>query len=185
MRIDCISKAISVAFDKELNVCGSEAPFRRALQSASGVLGVESQVGSWPDAVHQRRHFPFSLSVWNCAIRHAAHRPDKVSKRHAPSGYLRWDSGFGDVHILGWSLVRPHFAVVCGAPSLSRIELPAALGRLCARGVQGRGPVLKFRMSGSCHIYIYIYIYIHTHTHTHTQGVPGGMCQTSGGCSLC
>jgi len=25
--------------------------------------------------------------------------------------------------------------------------------------------------------YIYIYIY--------TQGVPGGMCQTSGGCSLC
>jgi hypothetical protein len=27
------------------------------------------------------------------------------------------------------------------------------------------------------YIYIYIYIYI--------QGVPGGMCQTSGGCSLC
>jgi len=27
------------------------------------------------------------------------------------------------------------------------------------------------------HIYIYIYIYI--------QGVPGGMCQTSGECSLC
>ena len=27
------------------------------------------------------------------------------------------------------------------------------------------------------HPYIYIYIYI--------QGVPGGMCQTSGGCSLC
>ena len=28
-------------------------------------------------------------------------------------------------------------------------------------------------------IYIYIYIYIYI------QGVPGGMCQTSGGCSLC
>ena len=28
-------------------------------------------------------------------------------------------------------------------------------------------------------IYIYIYIYIYM------QGVPGGMCQTSGGCSLC
>ena len=40
-------------------------------------------------------------------------------------------------------------------------------------------------------VYIYIYIYTHTHTHTHIyiyiyiQGVPGGMCQTSGGCSLC
>ena len=31
----------------------------------------------------------------------------------------------------------------------------------------------------SINIYIYIYIYIYT------QGVPGGMCQTSGGCSLC
>ena len=28
------------------------------------------------------------------------------------------------------------------------------------------------------HTYIYIYIYIYT------QGVPGGMCQTSGECSL-
>ena len=32
-------------------------------------------------------------------------------------------------------------------------------------------------------------VHKHTHTHTHTsvyiQGVPGGMCQTSGGCSLC
>ena len=35
-----------------------------------------------------------------------------------------------------------------------------------------------------CNIYIYIYIHIHTHTHTHTQGVPGGMCQTSGECSV-
>ena len=26
--------------------------------------------------------------------------------------------------------------------------------------------------------------HIYTHTHTHTQGVPGGMCQTSGECSL-
>jgi hypothetical protein len=44
--IDCISIAIFVAFNRELNVCGSEAPFRQALQSASGVLGVESQVDS-------------------------------------------------------------------------------------------------------------------------------------------
>ena len=29
-----------------------------------------------------------------------------------------------------------------------------------------------------------VYIDIYTHTHTHTQGVPGGMCQTSGECSL-
>jgi hypothetical protein len=29
-------------------------------------------------------------------------------------------------------------------------------------------------------IYIYIYIY----TYTYIQGVPGGMCQTSKGCSL-
>ena len=35
------------------------------------------------------------------------------------------------------------------------------------------------------HIYIYIYIYIHIYIYTHTQGVPGGMCQTSGGYSLC
>jgi len=28
-------------------------------------------------------------------------------------------------------------------------------------------------------IYIYIYIYIYI------QSVPGGMCETSGGCSLC
>ena len=55
--------------------------------------------------------------------------------------------------------------------------------------------------NAKCHIYIHIYIYTyiymcvcvcvcvcvytHTHTHTHTQSVPGGMCQTSGGCSLC
>jgi len=25
----------------------------------------------------------------------------------------------------------------------------------------------------------------HCHSITHIQGVPGGMCQTSGGCSLC
>jgi len=31
----------------------------------------------------------------------------------------------------------------------------------------------------------YIYIYIYIYTHTHTQGVPGGMGQTSGECSLC
>jgi len=30
-----------------------------------------------------------------------------------------------------------------------------------------------------------VYIYTHTHTHTHIQGVPGGMCQTLGECSLC
>ena len=29
------------------------------------------------------------------------------------------------------------------------------------------------------------YIYTHTHTHTHTQGVIGGVCETSGECSLC
>jgi len=42
-------------------------------------------------------------------------------------------------------------------------------------------------------IYIYIYTHArararahtHTHTNTHIQGVPGGMCQTSGECSLC
>jgi hypothetical protein len=28
-----------------------------------------------------------------------------------------------------------------------------------------------------------IYIYIYIHTYIQTQGVPGGMCQTSGGCS--
>ena len=32
--------------------------------------------------------------------------------------------------------------------------------------------------------HIYIYIYIHKHIHLHIQGVPGGMCQTSGECSL-
>ena len=32
--------------------------------------------------------------------------------------------------------------------------------------------------------HLYIYVYTHTHTHTHIQGVPGGMCQTSGECSL-
>jgi len=41
------------------------------------------------------------------------------------------------------------------------------------------------------YIYIYIYITIHiyiynyTHIYIYIQGVPGGMCQTSGGCSLC
>jgi len=33
--------------------------------------------------------------------------------------------------------------------------------------------------------YIYIYIYIYTLPLIYIQGVPGGMCQTSGGCSLC
>ena len=35
-------------------------------------------------------------------------------------------------------------------------------------------------------LYIYIYIYIHTHTYIYIykQGVPGGMSQTSGECSL-
>ena len=50
------------------------------------------------------------------------------------------------------------------------------------------------------YIYIYIYIYIHipwcnvdcnvqvaikSYIYIYIQGVPGGMCQTSGGCSLC
>jgi hypothetical protein len=40
-------------------------------------------------------------------------------------------------------------------------------------------------------IQTYIYTYIHTYIHTymyayiHIQGVPGGMCETSGECSLC
>ena len=34
-----------------------------------------------------------------------------------------------------------------------------------------------FASQSKSHIYIYIYIYI--------QDVPGGMCQTSGECSLC
>ena len=34
-------------------------------------------------------------------------------------------------------------------------------------------------------VYTHTHIYIYTHTHTHTQGVPGGMCQTSGECFLC
>jgi len=37
-------------------------------------------------------------------------------------------------------------------------------------------------------IYMYTYIHTYTHPHTHThiyiQGVPGGMCQTSGECPL-
>jgi len=33
--------------------------------------------------------------------------------------------------------------------------------------------------------YICIYIYIGLHVKTYIQGVPGGMCQTSGECSLC
>jgi len=35
--------------------------------------------------------------------------------------------------------------------------------------------------------YAHTNTHTHTHTHTHTykQGVPGGMCQTSGECSLC
>ena len=41
------------------------------------------------------------------------------------------------------------------------------------------------------YLFIYMYMYIHTHTyiymymHIYVQGVPGGMCQTSGGYSLC
>ena len=44
-------------------------------------------------------------------------------------------------------------------------------------------------------VHTYIQTYTHTHTHKHTyiyiyiyiyiQGVTGGMCPTSGGCSLC
>ena len=34
-------------------------------------------------------------------------------------------------------------------------------------------------------VYTHKYTHTHTHTHTYIQGVPGGMCQTSGGCSLC
>jgi len=30
-----------------------------------------------------------------------------------------------------------------------------------------------------------IYIYIYTYICIYIQDVPGGMCQTSGGCSLC
>ena len=33
-------------------------------------------------------------------------------------------------------------------------------------------------------IYMYVYIYIYIYIYIYT-GVPGGMCQTSGGCSLC
>ena len=32
-------------------------------------------------------------------------------------------------------------------------------------------------------VYIYV-IYMYIHTYTHIQGVPGGICQTSGECSL-
>ena len=35
------------------------------------------------------------------------------------------------------------------------------------------------------HIHTYIHTHIHTYIHTHIQSVPGGMCQTSGECSLC
>ena len=41
------------------------------------------------------------------------------------------------------------------------------------------------------HTYTHTHTHIHTHTHTHIyiyiyiQGVPGGMCNTSGECSLC
>ena len=38
-------------------------------------------------------------------------------------------------------------------------------------------PGKRLRKAKCVCVYIYIYIYI--------QGVPGGMCQTSGGCSLC
>ena len=33
-------------------------------------------------------------------------------------------------------------------------------------------------------IYVCIYIYIYIYIYIHTQSVPGGMCQTSGECSL-
>jgi len=33
-------------------------------------------------------------------------------------------------------------------------------------------------------IYVYVCVYI-TYVYAHIQGVPGGMCQTSGECSLC
>ena len=34
------------------------------------------------------------------------------------------------------------------------------------------------------HYMVFIYIYIYIYIYTYTQGVPGGMCQTSGECSL-
>jgi len=36
-----------------------------------------------------------------------------------------------------------------------------------------------------CTMHSVVYLITHTHAHTHIQGVPGGMCQTSGECSLC
>ena len=35
------------------------------------------------------------------------------------------------------------------------------------------------------HILVYIYMYMCIYTYIYTQGVPRGMCQTLGGCSLC
>ena len=35
------------------------------------------------------------------------------------------------------------------------------------------------------HARTHAHTHTHTHTHIYTQGVPGGMCQTLGGCSLC
>jgi len=40
-----------------------------------------------------------------------------------------------------------------------------------------------YKQVNDTHTHTYIYIY--THTHIHIQGVSGGMCQTSGECSLC
>jgi len=62
----------------------------------------------------------------------------------------------------------------------SRGVLPTVV---CAMGVtelpHGRdlGPSGGVEPRGKIYIYIYIYIYI--------QGVTGGMCETSGECSLC
>jgi hypothetical protein len=36
----------------------------------------------------------------------------------------------------------------------------------------------------NAYIYIYIYIHIHMNLYVYIQGVPEGMYQTSGGCSL-
>jgi len=84
------------------------------------------------------------------------------------------DAGFG---LIAWKNVEIfHYHV--------QNSLPLDLNQSCCI-LFISSLVASFIFNLWLYIYICIYVCIYIYIHIYIQRVPGGMCQTSGGCSLC